>query len=201
MKLHIFACTEAIQLWTLAGRTWRVTIFHISEESTVAIETLWEHFIVLGTSCFCWLLNIYQCPGTWHWRVHYTGNSMTTEGPVLGNKDFTPHLHIVRALGPDSKNSVAEVPILIWTMDHLLTVFCFLKEHPNIKWYILRFFNRMSIKFDRLCGLVVTVPCYRSRDPGIYSRLLPDFLSSNGSGTGSTQYNWGAAAPGLENRD
>jgi hypothetical protein len=33
--------------------------------------------------------------------------------------------------------------------------------------------------FDRLCGLVVRVPGYRS--------ALPDFLRSSGSGTGSTQ--------------
>jgi hypothetical protein len=36
---------------------------------------------------------------------------------------------------------------------------------------------------DRLCGLVVRVPGYRSRGPG----ALPDFLRSSGSGTGSTQ--------------
>jgi hypothetical protein len=34
---------------------------------------------------------------------------------------------------------------------------------------------------DRLCGLVVRVPDYRSRGPGI------DFLRSSGPGTGSTQ--------------
>jgi hypothetical protein len=34
---------------------------------------------------------------------------------------------------------------------------------------------------DRLCGLVVRVPGYRSRFPA-----LPDFLRSNGSGTGCT---------------
>jgi hypothetical protein len=42
---------------------------------------------------------------------------------------------------------------------------------------------------DRLCGVVVRVPGYRSRGP------VPDFLRSSGSGTGSTQpreYNRGA---------
>jgi len=38
-------------------------------------------------------------------------------------------------------------------------------------------------KFDRLCGLVVRVSGYRYRGPG----FDPDFLSSSGSGTGSTQ--------------
>jgi hypothetical protein len=45
---------------------------------------------------------------------------------------------------------------------------------------------------DRLCGLVVRVHGYRSR---VRLPVLPDFLRSSGSGTGSTQpreYNWGA---------
>ena len=59
---------------------------------------------------------------------------------------------------------------------------------------------------DRLCGLVVRVSGYRYRGPG----FLPDFLSSSGSGTGSTQprevklrsyLNKKVAAPGSENRD
>jgi hypothetical protein len=37
--------------------------------------------------------------------------------------------------------------------------------------------------FDRLCGLVVKVSGHRYRGPGFDS----DFLSSSGSGTGSTQ--------------
>jgi hypothetical protein len=41
--------------------------------------------------------------------------------------------------------------------------------------------------YDRLCGLVVRVPGYRSRGPGFDSPALPDFLSSGGSGTGLTQ--------------
>jgi hypothetical protein len=43
------------------------------------------------------------------------------------------------------------------------------------------------MRHDRLCGLVVRVPGYRSRGPGFNSPVLPDFLRSSGSGTGSTQ--------------
>jgi hypothetical protein len=54
---------------------------------------------------------------------------------------------------------------------------------------------------DRLCGLVVRVPGYRSRDTGF------DFLGISESGTGSNQprgnnyLNGKVAAPALENRD
>jgi len=40
---------------------------------------------------------------------------------------------------------------------------------------------------DRLCGLVVRVSGYRYRGLGFDPPALPDFLSSSGSGTGSTQ--------------
>jgi hypothetical protein len=50
---------------------------------------------------------------------------------------------------------------------------------PNLTYYLTF--------ADRLCGLVVRVPGYRSRDPGFDSRVLPDFLRNSVSGTGSTQ--------------
>jgi hypothetical protein len=49
------------------------------------------------------------------------------------------------------------------------------------------------ICMDRLCGIVVSVPGYRSGGPGLDSRALQK--KNSGSGTGSTQpreYNWGA---------
>jgi hypothetical protein len=43
-----------------------------------------------------------------------------------------------------------------------------------------------DFNFDRLCGLVVRVPGYRSRDLVRFT-ALPDFLRSSGPGTGSSQ--------------
>jgi hypothetical protein len=50
-------------------------------------------------------------------------------------------------------------------------------------------------KVDRLCGLMVGVPGYRSRGSGSIPSL-PDIVRGGGSGAGSAQprgCNWGAA--------
>jgi len=47
--------------------------------------------------------------------------------------------------------------------------------------------NLCSCVWDRLCGLVVRVSGYRLQRSRVRSPALPDFLSSRGSGTGSTQ--------------
>jgi hypothetical protein len=43
---------------------------------------------------------------------------------------------------------------------------------------------KVSMAYDRLCGLVVSVEDYKHRGPGFDSR---DFSEGVGSGTGSTQ--------------
>jgi hypothetical protein len=56
----------------------------------------------------------------------------------------------------------------------------------------------ITVRTNRLCGLVVRVSSYRSRGPGFDSRpyqIFSENLNSRGSGTGSTQpreNNWGA---------
>jgi hypothetical protein len=62
---------------------------------------------------------------------------------------------------------------------------------------------------DRLCGLVVRVPGFRSRGPGVGFPALPDFLRSSGSGRGplslvsTTEELLGrkSSGSGLENRN
>jgi hypothetical protein len=69
-------------------------------------------------------------------------------------------------------------------------------------------FNYYSERNDRLCGLVVRVPGYRSRGPRSIP-ALPDLLRSSGSRTGSTQplstaeelLERKSRGSGLENRD
>jgi hypothetical protein len=67
---------------------------------------------------------------------------------------------------------------------------------PALLWHLSEFFHELNVMpldlhgeicaYDRLCGLVVTVPRSWVRFPA-----LPDFLSTSGSGTGSTQPLWG----------
>jgi hypothetical protein len=58
-----------------------------------------------------------------------------------------------------------------------------------IKYYKhVPFYNFICLDLQHICGLVVSVPGYRSRSPG----LIPGattflFRKSSGSGTGSTQ--------------
>jgi hypothetical protein len=62
----------------------------------------------------------------------------------------------------------------------------------NIKIICIRllFLAKLLILSDRLCGLVVRVPSYRSRGPGFWFLALPDYLRNSRSQP--REYNWGA---------
>jgi hypothetical protein len=70
----------------------------------------------------------------------------------------------------------------------LLPVLIMLNQYSSFVQRVRRLKMNIIHVCDRLCGLVVWVPGYRSRGPGSIS-------GCSGSGTGSTQpheYNWGA---------
>jgi hypothetical protein len=76
---------------------------------------------------------------------------------------------------------------------------CLSNHVSSVQSFILYYwssdFTKLWSSYDRLSGLVVRVPGYRSRGPGFDFPALPDFLRSSGSGTGFTQPhedNWGA---------
>jgi hypothetical protein len=67
----------------------------------------------------------------------------------------------------------------------------------------------MTVKIDRLCGLVVRVPGYRSRDPGFDSRPYQIFWEVGGLERGPLSLvrtieellEWKSNSSSLENRD
>jgi hypothetical protein len=67
-------------------------------------------------------------------------------------------------------------------------------SHPFLDHFNYTWWSVQIMKF-LVCGLVVRVPGYRSRDPGSIPGATIFFLRSNRSETGSTpprEYNWGA---------
>jgi hypothetical protein len=57
-------------------------------------------------------------------------------------------------------------------------------KHPGFREHTCRPVTHQS---DRLCGLVVRLPGLQTQRSRVRLKAVPDFLSSNGSGTGSTQ--------------
>jgi hypothetical protein len=82
----------------------------------------------------------------------------------------------------------------------------YITEHMTIQRWI---FNRHCTSSDRLCGLVVRVPGYRSRDPESDSRRYQIFWELVGLEQGALSLvsiteeilEWKSSGCGLENRD
>jgi hypothetical protein len=64
---------------------------------------------------------------------------------------------------------------------------CFLNLFEVLFYFTATISMSVDISSDRLCGLVVRVPGYRSRGPGSIPGATRFFLRSSGAGTGSTQ--------------